>query len=68
MSLVECETCFNGKLPSGHQCPECEGTGKVECEHREVCQDDRACLICGEDMTESMSCAAEDMLDLINDR
>lgn len=63
MTLIKCETCINGLLPSGHQCPACDGTAQVECEHGDVCQDERVCLICSQDMSENIMNAAHERME-----
>lgn len=50
MTLIKCETCINGLLPSGHQCPECDGTGQVEreqldCEPNSCDENCRGCIL-----------------------
>ena len=39
-----------------------------ECEHGDVCQDERLCLDCGKDMTEELVCRAEAWRDAMEDR
>lgn len=56
---IECPKCR--KLTDDMFCQE-------HCEHDDVCTDERCCLNCGKDMTESMCAEAEMISDMKEDR
>ena len=57
---LECGGCGGfGRLESpSHQCPECSGTGIVECPHSDY--DHGICIDCGRDCTNELAGRAED--------